>query len=634
LAFSEAHRSHQIGLRLQNERKAGLQHPKTPSAGSGPPKRTRRRRRQKKSPTDPMATATMSQQKQAANSSSGKKHHDAPMTKRDLYFCLRCGTVGIGPGGLDSAVGRVTLVNWENQVIIDTFVKVPVRVTDYRTAETGITAQALCSDKARKLEDVRAKVSAMIKGRILIGHGLEVDLSALGLMHPWCDVRDTAVHAPYMQEVNDPLTVMLLPRDLQGLAIDVLNRDISDSDGGPIVDAICCLDLYKVARSAWEADLIRLVQQKEKQRGMLISVRAMGRSGSVGNQLSAIKEDELDKAMAIDAKQFIPPDYRDQGGLCEYDECTIDSTEPTTTAGLESYRDDISEASEASSFYSTERWVDASRSTSSSVSSFFRFGKSKSQIENLSDVVVQGSRDSIWTPTRGRSSVASSSAVASEEDCWSRGDASTIGSSSQHGLWLPQSTGSTTKTTVNDWTKASAPPQTLPSHSEPTNVPLASLTEEELKEHLPLHLLNDLCDGEDEALDIPRSRRESSSCHPVGVSNWLQGDLPEQAPARQSSSASWFRSRQSKPLPLEDALTAANRRSEELSRNRASPSSPGMAQVLVNPDSRTFAGDTTATSLLQQQQQQVDRFATATIRVEPTLAPDEEWLQEIIHRRS
>jgi hypothetical protein len=587
-----------------------------------------------------MATATMSLQKQAANSNSGKKHHDAPMTKRDLYFCLRCGSVGIGPGGLDSAVARVTLVNWENQVVIDTFVKVPVRVTDYRTAETGITAQALCSEKARKLEDVRATVSAMIKGRILIGHGLEVDLSALGLMHPWCDVRDTAVHAPYMQEVNDPLTVMLLPRDLQGLAADVLHRDISDSEGGPIVDAVCCLDLYKVARSAWEADLIRLVQQKEKQRGMLVSVRSGRSVEHMGKPLSAIKEDELDKAMAIDAKQ----DYQEQGGLLEYDECTIESTEPTTIAGLESYRDDISEASEASSFFSTERSVDATGNASSSVSSFFRFGKSRSQIENLSDVVerepsMQGSRDSIWTPARSRSSVASSSALASEGDYWSRSDASTIGSSSQHGLWLPQSTGSTTKTTSNEWTMDSAshfrPPQAPPSNSEPPTVPLTSLTEEELKEHLPLHLLNDLCDGEEETLNVPRSRVESSSCHPVGVSNWLHGGLPEQAPpARQSSSSSWFRSRQSRSLSLEDAATAADRRSEEqLSRYRASSSSSIVAQLSVSPHTRTFAGD--ATSILPlQQQQQVDRFATATTTVEPTVAPGEEWLQEILQRRS
>jgi RNA exonuclease 4 len=591
-----------------------------------------------------MAITATSPQKQATSSNSGKKHHDAPITKRDLYFCLRCATVGIGPGGLDSAVGRVTLVNWENQVIIDTFVKVPVHVTDYRTAETGITAQELCSDKARKLEDVRVKVSAMLKGRILIGHGLEVDLSALGLVHPWCDVRDTAVYAPYMKEVIDPLTVMLLPRDLQGLAADVLDRDISDSAGGPSVDAICCLDLYKAARGAWEADLIRLVQQKEKQRGMLVSMRSMGRSAEqMGNPLSAIKEDELEKAIAMDAKQFILPDYREQGGLDEYDECTIDSTEPTTIAGLESYRDDISEAS---SFLATESTVDSTRTASSSVSSFFRFGKSKSQIENLSDVVerepsLQGSRDSIWTP--GRSSVASSSALASGEDSWSRDDVSTIGSASHHdhGLWLPQSTGSTTKNTSSDWTLDSAsrfrPPLAPPSYSEPepTTVPLTSLTEEELKNHLPLHLFKDLCSGEDETLNVPRSRSESSSCHPVGVSDWLHGGPPEQAlPARQSSSpSSWFRSRQSKSLSLEDTATAADRRSEEqLSHYRASSSLSSVAQVSVSPDTRTFAGDATARS--PPRQQQVDQFSTASTRGEPTLVPDEEWLQEILHRRS
>jgi RNA exonuclease 4 len=581
-------------------------------------------------------TTASSTQKQAANSSnSGKKHHDAPMTKRDLYFCLRCGTVGIGPGGLDSAVGRVTLVNWENQVIIDTFVKVPVRVTDYRTAETGITAQALCSDQARKLEDVRAKVSAMIKGRILIGHGLEVDLLALGLMHPWCDVRDTAIYSPYMKKVMDPLTVMLLPRDLQGLAADVLHRDISDSNGGPIVDAICCLDLYKTARSAWEADLIRLVQQKEKQRGMLVSMRSTGRSVEhTGNPLSAIKEDELEKAIAMDAKQFILPDFREQGGLCEYDECTIDSTEPTTSAGVESYRDDISEASEASSFFTTEQTVDATQTGSSPVSSFFRFGKGKSQIENLSDVVerepaVQDSRDSIWTPGKGGSSVASSSGPASEEDHWSKDEVSTIGSSSQHGLWLPQSTCSTTNTTSSDWKLDSAsrvrPPQA------PRN---SSLTEEELKEHLPLHLLNDLCGGEGESLNVHRSRFESASSHPVVGSDWLHESRPEQAlPARQSSPSSWFRSRQSKSSPLEETATATDRRSEELlSHYRASSSLSSMAQLSVRTDSRTFAGDATASSPSQQQHD--DRFAAAITRSEPTVAPDEEWLQEILHRRS
>jgi RNA exonuclease 4 len=256
LAFREAKRSQQIGLRLQNAQKTAQQQalkPRTPAiaaAAAAGPNKQRQPLHQKKSPTHRPNGADPSKQV------SEKNHHDAPMTKRDLYFCLRCGTVGIGPGGTDVAVGRVTLVNWENQVVFDTFVKVSVRVTDYRTAETGITAQALCSEKAQELEDVRAKVSVIIKGKIMIGHGLEMDLLALGVVHPWCDVRDTANYAPYMKQVIDPLLVMLLPRDLQDLATDVLNRDISETNGEPIEDAICCLDLYKAARSEWEASLI------------------------------------------------------------------------------------------------------------------------------------------------------------------------------------------------------------------------------------------------------------------------------------------------------------------------------------------------------------------------------------------
>jgi RNA exonuclease 4 len=531
---------------------------------------------------------------------------------------------------MDSAVGRVTLVNWENQVVVDTFVKVPVRVTDYRTAETGITAQALCSEKARKLEDVRAKVGAIIKGKILIGHGLEVDLSALGMMHPWCDVRDTANYAPYMKQVIDPLSVMLLPRDLQGLASDVLDRDISERNGEPIEDAICCLDLYKAARSRWEAGLIRLVQQKEIQRGMLLSMRSMGKGvDHMGNPLSAIKEDELGKVMAMDAKQRIPPNH-EQLGRCEYDESTIASTEPTTSAGLQSYCDDFSEAS---SFFSTES---DSRTTwsSSSVSSFFRFGKCRSQIENLSHVVERestpkGLQDRILTPARGHRSLASSSRIASE-------DASTVGSSS-HGLWLPQSTSTRVAIRTGGWTPDSSDrfrqPQ-APSNHDPTTVPVSSLTEKELRDHLPAHLWNDLCDGEDEALNVPRSRRESSSSHPVVLSDWIHEGPPEPAsPPRQSSPSSWFRSRQNKSSPQEDTATA-DRRSEEQLRYRIQvPSLPCVPEASMarrphvsRPEMRPFVGATASP------QQELSGFVTATS--EPTLVPDEEWLQEILQCRS
>jgi RNA exonuclease 4 len=207
----------------------------------------------------------------ATTENAPKKHHDAPMTKSDIYFALDCEMVGVGPEGLASVVARVTLVNWENEIVLDTFVKVPVPVTDYRTQVSGITAKDIQSENVMTYEEVRTAVKKIIRGKILIGHGLENDLTALGLTHPWCDVRDTACYASYMREVVDPQTGKLVvrPRKLRDLAWEVLGRLIQ-LDGNahcPIEDAIASLDLYKAARLGWEKDLSQQqrAQEAEKQ---------------------------------------------------------------------------------------------------------------------------------------------------------------------------------------------------------------------------------------------------------------------------------------------------------------------------------------------------------------------------------
>lgn len=195
-----------------------------------------------------------------------KKSHDSPMTKSDIYFALDCEMVGVGEEGLDSAVARITIVNWENVVVLDTFVKVPVPVTDYRTYVSGITAQDIESDKALSFEEARQAVTNIIGGKILIGHGLENDMHVLGLAHPVSDVRDTACYLPYMKEIVDAQTgtPVIRPRKLRDLTREVLGREIQlpGSPHSPIDDAIAALDLYKVSRYDWEKELSR--RQREK----------------------------------------------------------------------------------------------------------------------------------------------------------------------------------------------------------------------------------------------------------------------------------------------------------------------------------------------------------------------------------
>jgi RNA exonuclease 4 len=205
-------------------------------------------------------------------SSNSKKQHDAPMKKRDLYFALDCEMVGVGQDGMASAVGRVSIVNWENQVVLDTYVLVPAPVTDFRTHISGITPEHLQARPGHTLmtfAQVRETVQNILRGKILIGHGLENDLKALGLYHPWTDIRDTATYSYYMRQYRDPVTqgVAYVPKKLRDLAWEVLGRQIQmpGVPHSPTEDAIAALDLYKEVRGQWEDHLIRVAQQKDEE---------------------------------------------------------------------------------------------------------------------------------------------------------------------------------------------------------------------------------------------------------------------------------------------------------------------------------------------------------------------------------
>lgn len=119
--------------------------------------------------------------------------------------------VGVGHNGEDSILARVSLVNQFGKCIYDKFVKPTERVTDYRTAVSGIRPadvkdgqfavcaglQLLLFDWLAKCadffffwitvcitagEDVRTvqkEVADILKGRIVVGHAIHNDLKVL-----------------------------------------------------------------------------------------------------------------------------------------------------------------------------------------------------------------------------------------------------------------------------------------------------------------------------------------------------------------------------------------------------------------------------------------------------------------------
>jgi RNA exonuclease 4 len=184
-----------------------------------------------------------------------KAKEDAGLTEeyKAKYVAMDCEMVGVGSEGRKSALARVSITDWNGQVILDTFVKCPSRVTDFRTWVSGVTAKHLQSEKAMEVVDCRQKVANLLRGKILVGHALKNDLDALLLQHPKQDIRDTAKHQ-FFQRLG---ANKWRPRKLKDLALQHLGLKIQvkGESHDSIDDASATMELFKVARVAWEMEL-------------------------------------------------------------------------------------------------------------------------------------------------------------------------------------------------------------------------------------------------------------------------------------------------------------------------------------------------------------------------------------------
>ncbi|XP_016411054.1 RNA exonuclease 1 homolog isoform X1 [Sinocyclocheilus rhinocerous] len=136
--------------------------------------------------------------------------------------------------GLELA--RVTVVNSSLQVIFDSFVKPDKDVIDYNTRFSGISEDDVKGTNS-SLRDVQAALLSFINAdTILIGHGLENDLTALKIIHS--TVIDTSVVFPHRLGLPHK-------RELNSLTADYLRRIIQESVVGHDTreDATACMEL-------------------------------------------------------------------------------------------------------------------------------------------------------------------------------------------------------------------------------------------------------------------------------------------------------------------------------------------------------------------------------------------------------
>lgn len=135
---------------------------------------------------------------------------------------------------------RISILNWDAEVVYDTLVKPTNPITDYVTQYSGMTA-ALLDPITTTLADVQAYLLTIFNSdTILLGQSLNSDLTAMRLAHPY--IIDTSLI--YHHTRGPPYKP-----SLKWLTHKHLRREIQNGGAqghNSVEDAKACLDLLKL----------------------------------------------------------------------------------------------------------------------------------------------------------------------------------------------------------------------------------------------------------------------------------------------------------------------------------------------------------------------------------------------------
>ena len=177
------------------------------------------------------------------------------------YVAMDCEMVGVGSNpNKESALARVSLVNYHGELVYDVFVQPQEAITDYRTHVSGITPELVArGGGARKLKDVQKEVAGVLDGKILVGHAVQNDLRALFLKHSRRDIRDTSAYRPYRQMVGGRSP------GLRRLAKELLGIEIQARAHSSVEDARATMELFKREKVGFEREARRFQDHRRGQ---------------------------------------------------------------------------------------------------------------------------------------------------------------------------------------------------------------------------------------------------------------------------------------------------------------------------------------------------------------------------------
>ncbi|CZS88481.1 related to 3`-5` exonuclease [Rhynchosporium graminicola] len=162
------------------------------------------------------------------------------------YVGIDCEMVGVGEGGQQSVLARVSIVNFHGAQVYDSFVKPKEFVTDWRTYVSGVSPKNMTT--ARDFEVVQEEVAEILQDRVLIGHAIKNDLAAMMLGHPRKDIRDTSRYSGFRKFNGGRIP------SLKKLAKELLGVDIQGGEHSSIEDARATMLLFRRHKAGFDVE--------------------------------------------------------------------------------------------------------------------------------------------------------------------------------------------------------------------------------------------------------------------------------------------------------------------------------------------------------------------------------------------
>eukprot|EP00331_Platyophrya_macrostoma_P014435 CAMPEP_0176413778 /NCGR_PEP_ID=MMETSP0127-20121128/4889_1 /TAXON_ID=938130 /ORGANISM="Platyophrya macrostoma, Strain WH" /LENGTH=390 /DNA_ID=CAMNT_0017793599 /DNA_START=48 /DNA_END=1220 /DNA_ORIENTATION=+ len=150
----------------------------------------------------------------------------------------------------ESEVARITIVNYNNHVLFDQFIRPKRKITDYLTFVSGVTYGKIKNQPT--IDHYKDQLLKILTGRKIVGHTLKSDFEALrelGLVVPEKDVRDISK----CRHLNPEGRIMALKKMAERfLSLEV---QVEKRAHNSIEDARAAMALYRKIEFKWEQEL-------------------------------------------------------------------------------------------------------------------------------------------------------------------------------------------------------------------------------------------------------------------------------------------------------------------------------------------------------------------------------------------